>query len=85
MQPTKFSSGLGGNLVRIIWNNHSTSYVVMVVSRESFVHERYVVFGSMASGGSSTARVKWLSDQEKNVLLSNFEKRGWVKGSSEGM
>ena len=38
----------------------------------------------MAAGGSSSARVKWLSDQEKNVLMSNFEKRGWVKGSSEG-
>ena len=38
----------------------------------------------MAAGGSSAARVRWLSDQEKAVLLSNFEKRGWIKGSSEG-
>ncbi len=38
----------------------------------------------MAAGGSSAARVRWLSDQEKAVLLANFEKRGWVKGSSEG-
>ena len=38
----------------------------------------------MAVGGGSTARVRWLSDQDKNVLLSNFEKRGWVKGSHEG-
>lgn len=40
----------------------------------------------MAAGGSggSAGRVKWISDLEKNVLLSNFEKRGWIKGSSEG-
>ena len=37
----------------------------------------------MATGGSAS-RLKWLSDQEKSVLISNFEKRGWVKGSSEG-
>ncbi len=36
------------------------------------------------AAGSSASRVKWLSDQEKSVLISNFEKRGWVKGSSEG-
>jgi tubulin polyglutamylase TTLL1 len=27
--------------------------------------------------------VKWLTDQEKTVIVSNFEKRGWVKGSLE--
>ena len=34
---------------------------------------------------TAAGRVKWLSDLEKAVILSNFEKRGWVKGSSEGM
>ena len=28
--------------------------------------------------------MKWITDLEKTVLLSNFEKRGWVRGSSEG-
>lgn len=32
----------------------------------------------------NSSRMKWISDLEKNVLTSNFEKRGWVKGSSEG-
>ena len=36
----------------------------------------------MAVGGFP--RVKWLSDLDKAVLVSNFEKRGWAKGSSEG-
>lgn len=36
----------------------------------------------MASSWSSS-RVKWISDLDKNVLSTNFEKRGWVKGSSE--
>jgi tubulin polyglutamylase TTLL1 len=30
-----------------------------------------------------SGRVKWLSDLDKFVLVSNFEKRGWIKGSSE--
>ena len=34
-------------------------------------------------GGGS--RVKWLSDLDKSAIVSNFEKRGWVKGSLEGM
>lgn len=38
----------------------------------------------MASPWTSS-RVKWISDFDKNVLSSNFEKRGWVKGSSEGV
>lgn len=38
----------------------------------------------MASS-STGSRVKWISDLDKNVLSTNFEKRGWVKGSSEGM
>lgn len=33
---------------------------------------------------SSGARLKWISDLDKSVLVSNFEKRGWVKGSFEG-
>ena len=37
--------------------------------------------GSTASGSS---RVKWLTDLEKSVIVSNFEKRGWVRGSLEG-
>jgi hypothetical protein len=32
-----------------------------------------------------SGRVKWLSDLDKFVLVSNFEKRGWIKGSSEGL
>ena len=32
----------------------------------------------------ASARVKWISDLDKNVLTTNFEKRGWVKGSSGG-
>ena len=28
--------------------------------------------------------MKWITDLEKTVLLSNFEKRGWARGSSEG-
>ena len=38
----------------------------------------------MASGGGLSLRVKWLSDLDKAVLHSNFEKRGWAKGTSEG-
>ena len=30
-----------------------------------------------------TPKVKWESDLEKYVLLSNFDKRGWVRGSYE--
>ena len=37
----------------------------------------------MASSWTSS-RVRWISDLDKNVLSTNFEKRGWVKGSSEG-
>lgn len=37
----------------------------------------------MASGGGLSLRVKWLSDLDKAVLHSNFEKRGWAKGTSE--
>ena len=33
----------------------------------------------------ASSRVKWISDLDKNVLAANFEKRGWMKGSSEGM
>lgn len=36
------------------------------------------------SGGTAVPRVKWLSDLDKFVLVSNFERRGWSKGSSEG-
>lgn len=32
----------------------------------------------------NSIRVKWLSDLDKFVLVSNFERRGWTKGSSEG-
>lgn len=32
---------------------------------------------------SSGGKIKWLSDLDKFVLVSNFEKRGWIKGSSE--
>ena len=39
--------------------------------------------GRMA-GGSSSVRVRWLSDLDKTVLVSNFDRRGWAKGSSEG-
>lgn len=38
---------------------------------------------AVVSRGDSV-RVKWLTDLEKSSLMSNFEKRGWVKGSSEG-
>lgn len=34
--------------------------------------------------GPTVSRVKWLTDQEKTVIVSNFEKRGWVKGTLEG-
>ena len=57
--------------------------VVQIVTVKSSDQEDDLRVG-MASGGSSAARVRWLSDQEKTVLLTNFEKRGWVKGSSEG-
>ena len=36
------------------------------------------------SSSGSSGRVKWLSDLDKTVLVSNFDRRGWVKGSSEG-
>ena len=32
----------------------------------------------------AAGKVKWLSDLDKTVLVSNFEKRGWLKGTSEG-
>lgn len=32
---------------------------------------------------SSVKAVKWASDMDKFVLSSNFDKRGWVKGSVE--
>ena len=28
-------------------------------------------------------KVKWASDMDKFVLSSNFDKRGWVRGSVE--
>ena len=37
-----------------------------------------------ASTAAGCSRVKWLTDLEKTVIVSNFEKRGWVKGSLEG-
>ena len=30
------------------------------------------------------SHVRWRTDQEKYVLLSNFNKRGWARGSEEG-
>ena len=33
---------------------------------------------------SSTFRMKWKSDFDKQVILQNFEKRGWVRCSGEG-
>ena len=39
--------------------------------------------GSSASGGGSRV-VRWLTDLDKTAIVSNFEKRGWVKGSLEG-
>ena len=41
---------------------------------------------SSSSSGlvGSGARVKWLTDLDKSAIVSNFEKRGWVKGSLEG-
>ena len=38
----------------------------------------------MATAGGGSSRIKWITDLEKTVLLSNFEKRGWMRGSSEG-
>ena len=38
----------------------------------------------MATAGGGSSRMKWITDLEKTVLLSNFEKRGWMRGSSEG-
>ena len=38
----------------------------------------------MAAAGGGSSRMKWITDLEKTVLLSNFEKRGWMRGSSEG-
>ena len=32
---------------------------------------------------TSAKTVKWASDMDKFVLCSNFNKRGWVKGSVE--
>ncbi|XP_064397984.1 polyglutamylase complex subunit TTLL1-like isoform X2 [Halichondria panicea] len=32
---------------------------------------------------ASGARLKWTSDLDKSVLVTNFEKRGWVKSSFE--
>ena len=39
---------------------------------------------SAAVATSGGGRVKWLSDLDKTVLVSNFERRGWGKGSSDG-
>lgn len=39
--------------------------------------------GSSAGGGGSRV-VRWLTDLDKTAIVSNFEKRGWVKGSLEG-
>lgn len=52
-------------------------------------HAHSVTFENMAGGGGGErgggcSRVKWLTDLEKTVIVSNFEKRGWVKGSFEG-
>ena len=44
-----------------------------------------VYLDCMATAGGGSSRLKWITDLEKTVLLSNFEKRGWVRGSSEGM
>ena len=32
---------------------------------------------------TSVKAVKWASDMDKFVLSSNFDKRGWIKGSVE--
>jgi len=29
-------------------------------------------------------KVKWVSDIDRTVLVSNFERLGWVRGSTEG-
>ena len=39
---------------------------------------------SLSSGSGGSPRVKWLTDLDKSAIVSNFEKRGWVKGSLEG-
>ena len=39
---------------------------------------------SLSSGSGGSSRVKWLTDLDKSAIVSNFEKRGWVKGSLEG-
>ena len=39
---------------------------------------------TMAVAATAGNRVKWLTDLDKFVIVSNFEKRGWVKASTEG-
>jgi len=29
-------------------------------------------------------KVKWVSDIDRTVLVSNFERLGWIRGSTEG-
>ena len=42
-------------------------------------------WSGLGAGRSAHAQVvRWLSDLEKTVIVSNFEKRGWAKGSAEG-
>ena len=51
--------------------------------RMRVLHFEVMAVGSSAGGGCSS-KVKWLTDLEKSAIVSNFEKRGWVKGSLEG-
>ena len=54
-------------------------HTLHLITRSSTQHALHTQL--MASSGG---KIKWLSDLDKFVLVSNFEKRGWIKGSSEG-
>lgn len=58
------------------------NYVCPSKVQATLAHAYLNGFEKMA--GPAVSRVKWLTDQEKTVIVSNFEKRGWVKGSFEG-
>jgi hypothetical protein len=32
----------------------------------------------------SSTKLKWKTDLDKQVIIQNFEKRGWIKANGEG-
>ena len=33
---------------------------------------------------NSNTKLKWRTDLDKQVIIQNFEKRGWIKSQGEG-